>query len=84
MGPKSDPNRGCIFIHASSRVGAMSHTAPAGRPKAAQSAARAPPLSAEPLRGALLQSIKIHSDLSQNQSKPTHIGPQFLLFILAL
>ncbi len=43
-------------MYASSRVGAMSHTAPAGRPKVAQSAARVPPeRQPDPLCGALLQ-----------------------------
>ena len=45
-------------MYAACRVGAMSHTAPAGHPKAAQSAARVPPeRQRDPLCGALLQSF---------------------------
>ena len=51
----------------------MSHTAPAGRPKAAQSAALAQPLSAEPLRGALLQSVGV-SEMPASSQKTSGVS----------
>ena len=54
------PTRRFRFIYPPCTVCAVSHAAPAGRPKAAQSAARVPPeRQPDPLCGALLQWYSI-------------------------